>query len=412
MDGDEGLSDEEAHPPLLPPDDRLWRHPSEVAAHGLPIDGDDGADEGDGAGPPSRRPGPPGPRLWMVATMAAVAGAVCTVAVVAATVGLRERVRTVPAVERVVLPASTLLPAPGPEAAAGVAELAERVRPAVVRLEVERDGAAGTGTGVLFRSDGHLVTNLHVVRDGDAVVAVLSDGRRAVARLVGSDEASDLAVLEVGGWADMPTVPMGSASTLSVGQAVVTIGEGRPAWVSEVRALGRRLERDGGPALVDMIETDRPVTPGFSGGALLDATGAVVGIATAVDPVSGGGGAGFATPIDYARSVAEQLVATGRAVPVWIGVEGTDLDGATAVQLGLGGGAVITAVRDASPAGAAGLAPADVITAVDKVPVASMAALRTLLRAHRPGDVVRLAVVRGGSRTTVKVRLAERPAQG
>ncbi len=145
---------------------------------------------------------------------------------------------------------------------------------------------------------------------------------------------------------------------------------------------------------------------------ICDATGAVVGIATAVDPVSGGAGSGFATPIDYARSVAEQLVATGHAVPVWIGVEGSDLDGATAVQLGLGGGAVITAVRAASPAGAAGLSPADVITAVDKVPVASMGALRTLLRAHRPGDVVRLAVVRDSGRTTVKVRLAERPAQG
>ncbi|MGQ0520253.1 MAG: S1C family serine protease [Actinomycetota bacterium] len=411
MDGDEGLSDEEAHPPLLPPDDRLWRHPSEVAAHGLPVEDGDGAGDGAGAGPPARRPGPPGRRLWMVAAMAAGAGAVCTVAVVAATVGLRERVRTVPAVERIVLPASTFLPAPGPEAAAGVAELAERVRPAIVRLEVERDGASGTGTGVLFRSDGHLVTNLHVVRDGDAVVAVLSDGRRGGARLVGSDEASDLAVLEVDGWAGVPTVPMGSALTLSVGQAVVTIGEGRPAWVSEVRALGRQLDRDGGPDLVDMIETDRPVTPGYSGGALLDATGAVVGIVTAVDPVSGGG-SGFATPIDYARSVAEQLVATGRAVPVWIGVEGTDLDGATAVQLGLGGGAVITAVRDASPAGAAGLSPADVITAVDKVPVASMGALRTLLRAHRPGDVVRLAVVRDAARTTIRVRLAERPAEG
>jgi putative serine protease PepD len=121
-------------------------------------------------------------------------------------------------------------------------------------------------------------------------------------------------------------------------------------------------------------------------------------------------GLGFATPIDVARSVADELMTTGRATHAWIGIEGNDLDGATAVELDLDGGAIVNSVKDATPAQAAGLAARDVIVALDGKPVASMGALVAALRAHRPGDTVTMEVVRDRKRTTKTVTLAERPA--
>jgi S1-C subfamily serine protease len=164
-------------------------------------------------------------------------------------------------------------------------------------------------------------------------------------------------------------------------------------------------------SLFDMIQTDAPISPGSSGGALLDGRGRVIGITTAI-AVSDVGpeGLGFATPIDVARSVADELIATGRATHAWIGIEGTDLDGATALDLDLDGGAVVNSVRQATPAEAAGLAARDVIVALDGQPVLSMGALVAALRNHRPGDVVTIDVVRDHRRTTHTVTLAERPA--
>lgn len=400
MEPDDALGDDEPHSPLLPPDDRLWRHPSEVAAHGLPWE----------EPPPPRGP----PPVWAVAGLAALVGALLTMGVVAATGGLRDRVRTVPAVERVALQAGTLGSLPGGTvqpavAQVAAAEVAARLRPAMVRLEVHRDGADGAGGAVLFRSDGYLLTSHQVVRDAGRITAVSDGGRRAPAHVVAADPDTDVAVLKVEGWSGVATMPLGSAASLRPGQHLMTVHHNQTV-VCQVRSLGRRLERPGAPALLDMIETDRPVAAGSSGAALVDGAGAVVGLATTSDrngsPEPGGG---FATPIEWARSVAEQLLATGKVVPVWMGVEGADLDAATAGRLGLAGGAMVTGVRPSSPAGRAGLAPADVITSVDGVPVASMSALRLLLRSHRPGHVVALTLVRDGRPRTVKVPLAERP---
>ncbi|MGH9179246.1 MAG: S1C family serine protease [Acidimicrobiales bacterium] len=396
MDQDDALGDDEAHRPLLPPDDRLWRHPSEVAAHGLPHETE-------------ARAGPP--RVWVVVGLAAVVSCMLTLGVVVATGGYRDRVRTVPAVEQIVLPAGTL-PAPTEVTPGSTqAEIADRVRPAIVRLEVVRAGDSGTGSGVMFRTDGHLLTNHHVVVAADEISVVTMDGRRGLAHLVGADPATDVAVLKVDGWTDVPVVALGTAASLRVGQSILTIGEGRPAWTGQVRGLGRHLEREDEPTLRDLIETDSPVAPRASGSALVDENGAVVGIATAAGAATGGAATGYATPIDYARSVAEQLLATGTVVPAWIGVEGTDLDGAHAGKLGVDGGAVVTKVRDGSPAGLAGLQVEDVITSVDEVPVGGMGALRILLRSRRPGDVVTLDVIRETARRTIEVTLVERPAE-
>ena len=401
MEPDDALGDDEPRSRLLPPDDRLWRHPSEVSSFGLPAEDD--------------RRRRPAPRLWVVALLAAAASAVFTVGLVAAAGGFRQRVRTVPVVERLALPAS-LSTAPG-AADAGVAAIAERLRPAIVQLEVERDGSPGRGSGVMFRSDGHVITNSHVVEGGGQITVTMFDGARADGRVVGVDPATDLAVVKVDEWASVPTAPLGSAANLAVGQGVLALGASpdrgaaAPAAVGTVSAMGRQLERGAAAPLVDMIETDTPVAPAWSGGALVDDRGAVVGIITAVT-ASGSmpSELGFATPIDLARAVADQLVASGKVVRAWIGVEGADLDRATALSLGVDGGAVVSSVREDGPADRAGLQVEDVIVLVDGLPVASMGALRILLRSHGAGDVVALTVLRNGAHRSLHVTLTERPA--
>src|SRR5437667_282746 len=179
----------------------------------------------------------------------------------------------------------------------------------------------------------------------------------------------------------------GSVADLKVGQPAIAIGSplglagGPSVTVGVVSALHRRIEARSGPPLLDMIQTDAPISPGSSGGALLDADGAVIGITTAVAVSEvGAEGLGFATPIDLARSAAEQLIATGKVVHVWLGVAGTDLDPDTAGDLHIDGGALVGQVVDGSPAAKAGLTARDVIVAVDGKTVTTMGALVVELR--------------------------------
>ena len=398
MEPDDPLGDEEPHPRLLPPDDRLWRHPSEVAGHG-PVR--------------TRRGGRGTPPLWVVAALAGVVGALLSVGLMAATGNLR-RILRVPVVERVAVPPGNA------STAAGKAELAQRLGPAVVRLEViTGEAEPESGAGVVFRSDGHLLTNHHVVAGASRIVVVMADGHRSEGQLVGSDPWSDLAVVKVddGGLA-VPVAVLGSSSPVMVGQEVIAVGgEGGTARspavaVGVVGAVGQQIDREAGPPLLDMIRTDAPVAADSSGGALVDSTGAVVGILTALTPASGGpDGTGYATPIDWARRVADQLMAHGRVIRVWMGVEGDGIDASTAAGMGVPGGVRVEQIRDGSPARSAAVAVDDVITAVDGVPVSTMGALRVILRAHRPGDVVTLALVRRATAMSVRVQLAERPAQ-
>jgi S1-C subfamily serine protease len=160
-----------------------------------------------------------------------------------------------------------------------------------------------------------------------------------------------------------------------------------------------------------MVQTDAAISPGSSGGALVDGTGAVIGITTAVGVSEvGAEGLGFAVPVDVARSVAEEIITTGRAVHVWLGVTGSDLDRRSAEELGVRGGARVEQVVDGSPADEAGVVPSDVVVAVEEEPVASMSALVIALRERDPGDEVALEVLRDGDRRQVTVALVERPS--
>ena len=380
-------------PPL---DDRLWRHPSELRVLGL--------------APAERRRSP----LWR-ALLAGVAGAIVTLVVLA----LLGRLdggddRTAPAVIR-----QAVRPVAAPVGgSASVVRIAEEVRPAIAKVRVEGDAATSSGSAVLYRDDGHLLTNAHVVADARSIEVSLADGSTHQARVVGSDEATDIAVLRIPGPPDgepYPTAVLGTAADLAVGQPVVAIGSplglagGSSVTTGVVSALAREVDAEGS-SLLDMVQTDAAISPGSSGGALLDGTGAVIGITTAVGVSEvGAEGLGFATPVDVARSVAEDIIASGRAVHVWLGVHGSDLDRRSAEDLGVDGGARVERVVDGSPAAEAGVTPSDVIVGVEEEPVASMSGLVIALRERDPGDEVGLEVLRDGDRRQVTVGLVERP---
>jgi S1-C subfamily serine protease len=383
--------DDEPQPYRVPPapDDRLWRHPSEMAVNR----------------PPGRR------QLWVVGLASALAASLLSTGLAVLAGNLLDAGSAERAVDTAGLfPQPTLA-----SARADVVEVAERVRPAIVQLKVEK-GRAGSGSGVLFRSDGHLLTNAHVVDGATSVVVVLASGREVAARVVGSDPDSDTAVVKVDG-GPYPVASLGSTADLKVGQEAIAIGSplglsgGPSVTVGVVSALHRSVRTRTGQNLIDMVQTDAPIAPGSSGGALLDSNGRVIGITTAVAMTdTGAEGFGFATPIDAARSAAEQLITTGKVVTVWLGVEGSDLDGATAVELNVEGGAMIEKVKADSPAERAGLAPRDVIVKVDGKPVTSMGMLVVTVRAHRPGDVFTVEIVRDKQRHGMTVSVAERPA--
>jgi len=211
--------------------------------------------------------------------------------------------------------------------------------------------------------------------------------------------------------------PLGTTADLKVGQRAVAIGSplglvgGPSVTVGIVSALHRSVRtRNSTQGLADMIQTDAPIAPGSSGGALLDVNGHVIGVTTAVAITdSGNEGFGFAIPIDAARFAADQLIDTGKVTNVWMGVECSDLDGATALDLNVAGGTMVDRVRSDSPAEQAGLAAKDVIVSIDGRPVTSLGMLLVMLREHRPGDVVMLDVIRDKHHQALRVTIAERP---
>ena len=393
---DDGFDDDEPVRNWLPPDDRLWRHPSEVAAHPF--------------SPPfplSQRE----PRVWTIAVLVGVISSLLTAGLIAVAGGFRDREIPVRSVEREV---ATPVSVRGGGTGADVAEIAERLRAAIVQIEVDGNDVRGSGSGVMFRSDGHLLTNHHVVEGADSITVVLADGKQLKGRVVGGDEDTDIAVVKVDG-DKMPTATLGTVDGLKVGHEAIAIGSplglagGPSVTTGVVSALGRQVDsRDG--QLLDMIQTDAPIAPGSSGGALVDARGAVIGVTTAIAITEvGAEGLGFATPIDIARDVAEQLITTGRVVHVWLGIEGHDLEEERATSLGIDSGALVRKVHPSSPAAKAGIAPSDIITSIEGKPVTSMGMLVLALRSRKPGDVVSVGLLRDTQRHTMRVTLAERP---
>ncbi len=397
-DSDDGVGD--GGPPL-PPDDRLWRHPSEVGRHGMP----------GGATVPVRVAGAIRPTVWTVALIAGLAGAALTTGVIAVTGSLSPRVTERYVVEKVAV--TPVVSSPMLRGERGVVAVAERLSPAIVRLDVELPGGGTTGSGVLFRDDGLVLTSAHVVADALSISVLLADGRRLAGRLVGFDVTTDVGLVDLDGQR-FPVAVLGSAAGLEVGAPTIAIGsplglEGGPSVTTGViSALERRVEAVGGEPLHGMIQTDAPVAPGSSGGALVDANGSVIGIMTAV-AAEPSGRFGFATPIDLAHRVADQLLASGHMAHGWLGVEGADLSAAQAERLSVLGGALVRRILPGSPAATAGLVADDVITEVDGSPIRSISHLIVQLRAHDPGDKVVIGYWRNGTHNETRVTLTERP---
>ncbi|WP_345771941.1 S1C family serine protease [Geodermatophilus sabuli] len=296
-----------------------------------------------------------------------------------------------------------------------VSDIAERVTPAVVSVEVRLGEAGATGSGVVIDgANGYIVTNNHVISGADGVEgaeirAVFFDGSGSAARIVGRDPASDVAVLKVEKPA-LLTAALGDSGDVVVGDPVVAIGSplGLASTVTSgiVSALDRpvRLSGEGSDtnAVISAVQTDAPINPGNSGGALVNGAGEVIGINTAIASLGGGSvGLGFAIPIDTVRDIAEQLISTGRAVHAALGVN------ARSVTDSARDGALVVNVEPGSAAAEAGIREQDVIIAVDGDAVGSSEELVVAVDAHEPGETISVELVRNGSSQTVEAVLDE-----
>jgi putative serine protease PepD len=316
--------------------------------------------------------------------------------------------------------------APSIASACPVTSVAEKVVPSVVTIAASGPGGGGgTGSGEVIRSGGYILTNNHVISvaaaSGGSVQVLFADGQSAPATITGRDPQTDLAVLHVETSRQLKVISLGSSLSVKVGQPVVAVGAplGLSGTVTSgiVSALDRTVEvpgeNDRSALLVSAVQTDASINPGNSGGALVNCEGQLVGVPTAgaTVPNSGGGsiGLGFAIPVDLAKRIAEEIIATGRVTHAFFGLQTVPIPPAAAEQAGLPEGLFVQAVTAGGPAAAAGLRPEDVITKVDGEPATSNVQLQELTLTKKPGDTVSIGYTRDGQSATATVTLAAQP---
>jgi putative serine protease PepD len=305
-----------------------------------------------------------------------------------------------------------------------VTSIAKKVLPSVVTVNVSGGGETGNGSGVIMTSDGYILTNNHVAAVGaDGSIRVdFYNGKEGVpASIVGRDPKSDLAVLKVSGLSNLPAATLGLSSSLEVGDPVIAIGA--PLDLSStvttgiVSALNRDVTVPGDTGernvIIGAIQTDAAINPGNSGGALVDGLGQVVGINTAIATADGGNGSiglGFAIPIDYAKSIADEIIRTGHATHPYVGVTASTVTADEAQANGTSQGAQVQTLVAGGPAADAGIRRGDVITRVDDKTIRSVDDLIAATRLHKVGDVVQVTYERGGQPHAVAVTLQEAPS--
>jgi putative serine protease PepD len=318
-----------------------------------------------------------------------------------------------------------------PEAAAAV------IGPSVVTVEVtgtqasngggrfgsQPQAVSDTGSGIVLRADGYVLTNNHVVAaaaGGGTVNVTFSNGKTMPATIVGTDATSDLAVLKVSGASGLTPAVFTDSNALKVGQAVLAVGAPLGLSNSVTQGIVSTLHRPvstGQPgasaqSVLDAIQTDAAINPGNSGGALVDLAGRVVGINSAIattgssssGTTSGNIGVGFAIPSNDAKKVAGQLIATGHATHAQIGISAADTASTTNGAPGLG--ATVQSVTPGGPAQVAGLAVGDVITKVGTRVVTDADSLIVAVRSHDPGTTVPVTFTRSGAQHTISIHLA------
>ena len=300
-----------------------------------------------------------------------------------------------------------------------VAGIAARVLPSVVSISTTSQNGSGTGSGFVIRSDGYILTNNHVINDviggqGNLTVT-LNDGKKFSGKILGADSSYDLAVIKIN-VTGLPALQFGNSDLIQVGDQVIAIGSplGLSGTVTSgiISAKNRAVTSSGGTgesSFINALQTDAAINPGNSGGPLVDATGAVIGVNSAIASLgssfggqSGSIGLGFAIPINQAKRTAEQLISAGKATYPVLGIRlDTSFTGAGALIVNQSQGIVA-----GSPADKAGLRPGDIITALDGNAINSSDELIVAIRAKSVGDTVKLSIDRAGKSTTIKVTLA------
>jgi len=304
-----------------------------------------------------------------------------------------------------------------------ITELAEQVKPSVVNLFPVtsagrlREGpgertpnASGSGSGLIVDSDGHIVTNNHVIGDATEIEVRFSDKTKLIAHVIGKDQDTDLAVLKVTTDRPLPSARFGDSAGVKVGQWVLAVGNpfglDRTVTLGVVSGIGR--ENINLSRYENFIQTDASINPGNSGGPLFNLRGEVIGINTAI--INFAQGIGFAIPSNMAKQVIEQLLAKGKVVRGWLGVGIQPLTAELAKTFGVaeGEGVLVNEVFEKDPAALAGIKPGDVIVRIDGAVVDSPNKLSRLIATHTPGATSKIEVVRDLKHITLDVPLTER----
>ena len=305
-----------------------------------------------------------------------------------------------------------------------VTSVAQDQLPTVVTIMARGATGSGVGSGEVIRSNGSILTNNHVILPavaGGQLEVIFDNGNTAQASIVGRDPLTDLAVIQAHGVSDLRTIPIGDSSDLRIGQPVVALGAplGLSSTVTSgiVSALGRTVHVPGegsqSALLVDAVQTDAAINPGNSGGALVDCSGALVGVPTAGATIpspsgeAGGGsiGLGFAIPVNLATKVADEIIDTGTVSHAFIGIQAQTIPNATN---GEGAGLWVAAVTPGGPAASAGLQTGDIIKSIDGSPATSTDQLMALTLTKRAGGQVKIGYERDGSQATTTITLAAR----
>jgi putative serine protease PepD len=306
--------------------------------------------------------------------------------------------------------------------------VADDVLPSVVTISASGRSGGGTGSGEVIKSDGYILTNNHVIAlaaSGGTVEVLYADGTSEPASIVGRDVLTDLAVLKAEVPSGVPVIATGSSGSLQVGEPVVALGAplGLSGTVTSgiVSALDRTVEvpaeDDASALLVAAVQTDAAINPGNSGGALVNCDGQLVGIPSAGATVptssgesSGGSiGLGFAIPVDSAMTVADEIIATGRATHSYFGLQTVPIPETAAKEAGITGGLFVAGVVAGGPAEQAGLREGDVITSIDGKQATSNIQLQEVTLTKNPGETVELGYLRGGKSEKTTVTLGKQP---
>jgi S1-C subfamily serine protease len=372
---------------------------------------------GEAAFPAPEAPAPPGgPRPWRYAVVGAVAGILGAAITAGAFLLWSPDTPSTTVVQQV--ENHIISTAQGGTTTA--AEVAQAVLPSIVTVQVRASTVGDfvadvSGSGVVLRSDGLLVTNDHVVQGAGQVRVIFAGGHTYPAEVVGEDAVTDLAVLRIAA-TGLIAITLGSSEDMAIGDTAIAVGsplglEGGPSvTVGVISAFGRQVRTGVDEVLYGMLQTDAPITRGSSGGALVDSSGRLIGITSAIGVSDvGAEGLGFAIPVELVDIVTEQLITDGVASHPFMGISGTTFvqdepDGST-----LPAGVVVAGVTAGTAAEQAGIQVGDVILSVGGESINTMDQLVVALRFYRVGEVVDVEIQRGGERQTLAVTLMERP---